>query len=474
MSFDALPFPATTAELPETVARALRTLAGPLRDRSNTQYVPAPPLERGRYSACPTCGNTFGLFRRKHNCANCGLVVCADCLNSRWYLPKYGIKTPVPCCALCNRNLGMSILSSDELERCSIRELRGYLTVYGLYSPSAMIEKSDLIAAVYANSPMPQENEQHYRGCLPRPSQAAEPALAEQQQTRPRPQAQDAHGSAGGGGGGANSGSDMWDAMFAEIGSGIERGLEGIGQHLGSGASQHLRSNIGRGFHMPGNGSDASPPPSQRPQNTHDASRDAPSYSSHGQPQPQTYSHSQPRSRAQFRPQHPRPRSMQGDRSQGANASAAATAQASETTPSGATDPGPASTDSPDIKALVRDGTNPGTLSIKALKAVLAANYVDFSNLVEKHELVQRVQRLVDNTRLEMAGADTPRNDDEARQFEDNTCKICWDSTTNCVFLNCGHMCTCLECGNKILASARRECPICREYIAKVVHVFRA
>ncbi|KAJ2807931.1 hypothetical protein H4R21_000284 [Coemansia helicoidea] len=443
-----LPFPATGAPLPDMVAQALRSLDGPRYDKHSVRYVPAPPLERSCYAACPTCGSSFGLFRRRNNCGNCGLVVCADCLASRWYLPKYGYATPVPCCLMCNRNLAISMMGKEELRRCSVRELRGYLTMYGLYSPS-MIEKADLVAAAFANSPMPQKNEQHYRDCLPRPSC---PARHAGRQSQPQ-------GTGGSGGDSSNPpDAGLWETMFAQIERGIGHGLESMEQHIGGGIGQRFENIRSSGVGGPGGAAATGPSPS--PPRSHGTPERAPERERH------TYSHTHTRSHSRLRPQAPqsqqppRPRSVQGDR-------APSTAAAGDTAPS------PARTGCPDIKALARDGADPSTLSIKALKAVLAANHVDYSGIVEKRELVQRVALLISNTRLEMASAGAPSSDDPAR-FEENTCKICWDAVTNCVFLNCGHMCTCLECGNKIVASDRRECPICREHIARVVHVFRA
>ncbi|KAJ2098175.1 hypothetical protein IW146_010029, partial [Coemansia sp. RSA 922] len=139
--------------------------------------------------------------------------------------------------------------------------------------------------------------------------------------------------------------------------------------------------------------------------------------------------------------------------------------------------------DVPNLKDLVLTNADVGGLSIKTLKGLLAKYHVDYSNIVEKQELVQRVERLVINTKLEMgheAAASSHRDtragdgDGSTHDADDNLCRICWDAATNSVFLNCGHMCTCLECGEKIVQSDRRECPICREYITRIVHVFRA
>ncbi len=51
----------------------------------------------------------------------------------------------------------------------------------------------------------------------------------------------------------------------------------------------------------------------------------------------------------------------------------------------------------------------------------------------------------------------------------EDLCKICMDAPIECVILECGHMVTCTNCG-KIL----NECPICRQYIIRMVRFFRA
>ncbi|KAJ1833172.1 hypothetical protein LPJ63_002951, partial [Coemansia sp. RSA 2711] len=434
--------------IPEVVARAIQELDGPLRDRNNELYELAVPRERSRYSACPTCGITFSLFRRKSNCTNCGQVVCGDCL-SKWFLPKYGLKTPAACCTMCSRNLHLSIKGKVELGRCSVRELRAYLTMYGLYDPNKMIEKSDLVAAVYNNSPMPNANECHYRNSLPRPSEAAKSSRRQQCEHR-RPSE-------------GSSSTGSWDRMFASIGNDIGRGLENLGQHIERGANAV---------------NEALDPASPYYGAT-------PAYESH------TYSdrsQQHTRMRADLFPQQthrshtpppPRPRSEQSNarpqdaRRSDANVSINAAYVAGRPANSADTGRGAAgAAKALELKDLVHGNTDVATLSVKALKLLLLTNHVDCSNILEKQELVQRVRRLVDNARREMKSEEAAEDGGEPVS-DDNTCKICWDATTNCVFLNCGHMCTCLECGNKIL-KAGRECPICREYIAKVVHVFRA
>ncbi|CAG8482178.1 7849_t:CDS:2, partial [Ambispora leptoticha] len=100
------------------------------------------------------------------------------------------------------------------------------------------------------------------------------------------------------------------------------------------------------------------------------------------------------------------------------------------------------------------------------LKEILKENRVDFSGIVEKSELVLKVNRIVEATKEELAT-------DVDALSDDALCKICCDAVQNCVVLDCGHMSTCMDCGKK-MQEARNECPICRETIVKLIRVYRA
>ncbi|KAJ1882942.1 hypothetical protein H4R99_001284 [Coemansia sp. RSA 1722] len=498
--FNALPFPATNAELPEPVVQALEQLDGPLKDSNNATYELARPLERSRYSACPSCGISFNLFRRKNNCVNCGQVVCSDCLSHRWYLPKYGLKTPVVCCSMCNRNLRMSIKSKRELQSCSVRELRAYLQLYGLYKPTMMLEKSDLVAAVYGNSPMPQVNEAKYRESLPQPSQQSEQTQGGRQQqqhnrssgysrsrSRNRSTA-DAHGDS----------STNWDRMFNTIGSEIGRGMENLVDGLADAFDPSVSSDRRQRPPQPGFFQPPRPPQPPTPPNAPQFQShgsfggghfgEPPSYDSHSYSH--SYSHSgsnqsQSQSQSQGQGQQypgPWPQSVH-------NSAPETSRQGSRNGPSAS------STDVVDLRELVRSGENVSLLSIKTLKALLVKNHVDTSNIVEKQELVQKVERLVANVKLEMEMEQEQEQESTAQAatgsgsagvaagaggstnnsgVDDNLCKICWDAATNVVFTPCGHLCTCLGCTEAIMKQERRECPICREFIKEYIRVFRA
>uniref|UniRef100_A0AAX7STG0 RING-type E3 ubiquitin transferase n=1 Tax=Astatotilapia calliptera TaxID=8154 RepID=A0AAX7STG0_ASTCA len=115
-------------------------------------------------------------------------------------------------------------------------------------------------------------------------------------------------------------------------------------------------------------------------------------------------------------------------------------------------------------------------LSVRQLKEILARNFVNYSGCCEKWELVERVSRLYRETEenrksLENVSS-TVTTDGENCPLtihDDNLCRICMDATIDCVLLECGHMVTCTKCGKRM-----NECPICRQYVVRAVHVFKS
>eukprot|EP00092_Neocalanus_flemingeri_P048226 GFUD01054956.1.p1 GENE.GFUD01054956.1~~GFUD01054956.1.p1 ORF type:complete len:227 (+),score=70.34 GFUD01054956.1:401-1081(+) len=100
-------------------------------------------------------------------------------------------------------------------------------------------------------------------------------------------------------------------------------------------------------------------------------------------------------------------------------------------------------------------------LSTKQVKELLAMNRVNFKGCVEKDELLKIVERLWKQEQ---------RNKSNIESMDDDSmCKICMDSPIDCVMLECGHMCTCTNCGKQMA-----ECPICRQYVVRVVKTFKA
>ena len=51
---------------------------------------------------------------------------------------------------------------------------------------------------------------------------------------------------------------------------------------------------------------------------------------------------------------------------------------------------------------------------------------------------------------------------------DENECCICMDATRQLVFLPCGHVCTCRNCGEPVV-----NCPLCRADITQKINLFR-
>ncbi|XP_016887786.1 E3 ubiquitin-protein ligase rififylin isoform X2 [Cynoglossus semilaevis] len=102
-------------------------------------------------------------------------------------------------------------------------------------------------------------------------------------------------------------------------------------------------------------------------------------------------------------------------------------------------------------------------LSVRQLKEILARNFVNYKGCCEKWELMERVTRLYQDQQNLL------ESEEGAPGLEDNVCRICMDSPIDCVLLECGHMITCTKCGKRM-----SECPICRQYVIRVIHVFKS
>ncbi|XP_034230334.1 E3 ubiquitin-protein ligase rififylin isoform X2 [Thrips palmi] len=100
-------------------------------------------------------------------------------------------------------------------------------------------------------------------------------------------------------------------------------------------------------------------------------------------------------------------------------------------------------------------------LSVKQLKDILHRHRVNYHGCCEKAELVERAKRLYRDylaSRAELEKLDL-----------DALCKICMDAPVECVMLECGHMATCTDCGRQL-----SECPICRQFVVRIVRTFKA
>lgn len=121
-------------------------------------------------------------------------------------------------------------------------------------------------------------------------------------------------------------------------------------------------------------------------------------------------------------------------------------------------------------------------LSIKQIKEILSFNFVDYRGCFEKSELVEKLKLLYASYTKNKKAENEINQQGKAKNNkskgisssqenlnESDLCKICMDNLIDCVLIDCGHMCSCVKCG-KLLA----ECPICRQFVVRVVRVFKS
>ena len=106
----------------------------------------------------------------------------------------------------------------------------------------------------------------------------------------------------------------------------------------------------------------------------------------------------------------------------------------------------------------IQDEAEIRELRVAQLKAILEANFVEHTGCVEKQDLLDKVLAL-------WKAQQTPVEE----LPQDSRCTICFENPINCVFLECGHLVACTECGKKMA-----DCPMCRRPIKRCVHVFRS
>lgn len=72
-------------------------------------------------------------------------------------------------------------------------------------------------------------------------------------------------------------------------------------------------------------------------------------------------------------------------------------------------------------------------LSVKTIKGILKENCIDYSKMVEKYELIERMEILIKWAKHEMSSKAGEISDD-------GLCRICCDAQSNCLFMDCGKL----------------------------------
>ncbi|CAO3563351.1 unnamed protein product [Mortierella alpina] len=456
-----------------------------------------PPFKTGAKS-CSRCGKDFHLFRSKKNCYNCGSMVCESCSIFRVKLPQFGYLHDVRCCAYCAHFLQLYKMDYAGLSRLNVKTLRGYLLSYNIPT-QGMLEKQDLIRAIQSYKPIPEESEQYFRQHLPDSPEKSSSLFDDLtnlgRSNSPSGSSQDSASSTSGEGW-------SWDLdkFFSKL-FGPEESSNAASQSRGTRlqAGQQPRSTASQSGPAESNGATSSTARQQAPASRPtyapprtgvsqtNASYHPPgsSYRASTGNTPQASSSSTSRPTTTSSSTHsPRPAASSSQSSQPSGASRQPTPTADTSSSTQHTSArSPASSSSPlTLEQLMNSKTEPSTLSIKAIKALLDHSCVTYMGIIEKRDLVERLQKLIDNTKAEQemlqeqeakaaptTGKSSPGNTSE----DNNLCKICCDAALNCVMLNCNHMSTCMDCG-KLIMEGSRMCPICREYVVRLLHVFRA
>ncbi|GAB5588735.1 hypothetical protein Unana1_03635 [Umbelopsis nana] len=380
---------------------------------------------------CEECGKSFSIFRPKNHCRNCGSVVCNNCSENKNELPKFGYTNPVRCCDTCHEMIQMQRMGTQALLEQPMKKLKFYLSAYQLPSRGAL-EKQDLVRIIISSHPLSNSSEMHYRNVKAKTLKTSRQDSSLQSENGP---------------------------SFSGFVNGL---VDGIGDIFRD---------------------------DEEPLRRQEDERRRQQQQSRRQPQPSQHQQQQQQQRQQPIPsrQPARPNPQQNYTRPYNDPTTNTTPQPSQPSavqrqqppvppqhrppPSTTTPPRPSNSPDdfqpPSLDTLIQAKIDPNTLSVRTLKSVLKANFVEHSKVLEKSELVTRVNRLLDDRRKE-----SQRTDDRGLEDE-GLCRICCDASQNCVFLECGHMVTCMDCGKKLVAS-RNECPICRERIIKLVHVFRS
>ncbi|CAG8640014.1 4548_t:CDS:2, partial [Funneliformis caledonium] len=83
------------------------------------------------------------------------------------------------------------------------------------------------------------------------------------------------------------------------------------------------------------------------------------------------------------------------------------------------------------LKTIIREKVDISKLSVKTIKEILRENCIDYSKMVEKSELIERMESLIKWEKHEMS-----RNANELS--DDGLCRICCDAESNCLLMDCG------------------------------------
>ncbi|KAM8828927.1 E3 ubiquitin-protein ligase RNF34 isoform 2-T3 [Spinachia spinachia] len=385
--------------------------AGPFRFAPSAGYSTYPPTSSGSAGQlCKACGLAFSVFRRKHVCCDCKKSFCALCSV---------LQENLRCCTTCHLLRGTAF-QRPRLMQLRVKDLRQYLLLRNI-STDTCREKEDLVDLVLC-----------HRGTREPPRPVAEEEEEEEEDDDDDEEEDEEE--------------DEEDTHEEE---------EEEEEDDGGDDTDSLHS-------LPHSPPAASPPPATRSASEQSELSASP-----------------------------------GDAASPSDSSGTSSQEQEDTPTASLLNLEPAErflevspATQRRIRASLSDLDNEEAienLSVRQLKEILARNFVNYSGCCEKWELLERVHRLyreneqnrksMENVSITAVVAYPPLlctsgvGDGVKAQLaaDENLCRICMDAFIDCVLLECGHMVTCTKCGKRM-----SECPICRQYVVRAVHVFKS
>ncbi|XP_071496865.1 E3 ubiquitin-protein ligase RNF34-like [Diadema antillarum] len=415
--------------------------AGGNRRPSSRQNYYGEAVDENDNMVCEACSASFNLFKRKYRCMDCDRYYCADCY----------IKSPRKCCRTCSE-IALHP-SRAELMNLKVKDLRLYLKSHSV-STQACTEKDDLVDLIVEyveahpsafNRPAGSGSSRTSFSSNRSSTSHPQSSTSSQQQHQPPPQQQQP------------SAGQRATQRLEEVFNDLFRGLSNAQSESSVDPPNFRAETIYRAATTPSGNF-----------NTHTAFNSTASSSGTSQ---------RPQSRQAWQTQPPPDLTPTTEASTSATTSddvhthtetAPSQAQRAEQTP---VQPIRRRASLSDIETA--EGID--SLSNKQLKEILTKNFVDFKGCVERWELQERVRRLYNEKQERKKRVEEKAKDAEGKgqgvldEDDSSLCKICMDAEIDCVLLECGHMVTCTTCGKQM-----NECPICRQYVIRAVHIFRA
>ncbi|KAJ3188574.1 hypothetical protein HDU85_004288 [Gaertneriomyces sp. JEL0708] len=319
----------------------------------------APLQPKNLFSAC-SCGRSFNLLRKKSWCRYCGYVYCSSCLSQTAVIPQFSYHTSVPVCGTCAPLLEISGMDDDDILKLNVSKLKEFANWYGV-DTRGCLEKRDFVGVVRG---VGEEEEFVFRGNIGQ--------IRNQQRN-----------------GGANS-----DAR-----SGRSTPIPAPNPATGSGSARRQQAQS-YDFFGTTNGSVRDAAEAMRRRFDATPTGNVSGSNGHQQPTP-------PHTNVGSQPGTPLRQNGSGTPSMGGVPHTPTTPSTPSTTSPSST---PSATPKPSTLTLSQLLSNPvdlHTLSAATLKSILRQNHVDISTILEKSELIERVNRLLESERRDRAQTDT-------------------------------------------------------------------